>query len=322
MDKRYQVFVSSTFWDLKEERAKVIATLTKLDCFPAAMEFFYATSTPPWELIKQVIDKCDYYLVIIAGRYGSEHAQLKLSFTELEFKYALSKNKPVAGFIHADPERIELGKTERVPTAARKLEAFKKLVRKNTCAPWTTADGLGLEVAVAIQKLQRDFPAAGWVPSTAAADPARENALRERIASLEADIAALRATPTTIVKNLERGTDIITFVMQYKLSHWEERKGTLVKISWDEIFVMAGRYLLTNGPSSNLHSHLDSTIGSAKLKVKFDHATMDNETFRDMVIQLHGLGLLKRNNNGGAWGLTPYGESYLTTLALRKRPKA
>jgi hypothetical protein len=34
MDKRYQVFVSSTYSDLKEERKDVMQTLLEMDCFP------------------------------------------------------------------------------------------------------------------------------------------------------------------------------------------------------------------------------------------------------------------------------------------------
>ena len=42
MDKRYQVFISSTYSDLKEERGKVMQTVMSLDCIPAGMEFFTA----------------------------------------------------------------------------------------------------------------------------------------------------------------------------------------------------------------------------------------------------------------------------------------
>lgn len=42
MDKRYQVFVSSTYTDLKEERQHVIQVLTEMGCVPAGMELFPA----------------------------------------------------------------------------------------------------------------------------------------------------------------------------------------------------------------------------------------------------------------------------------------
>jgi hypothetical protein len=71
MDKRYQVFISSTYADLQEERRRVIQTVIETDCIPAGMELFPAADEEQLEFIKRVIDDCDYYLLIIGGRYGS-----------------------------------------------------------------------------------------------------------------------------------------------------------------------------------------------------------------------------------------------------------
>src|ERR1043166_3605727 len=101
MDKRYQVFVSSTYEDLKEERQEVIQALLELDCIPSGMELFPAASEDQWTLIKRVIDDCDYYLVIVGGRYGSVGPDKK-SFTQMEYEYAVSRNKPVIAFLHAN----------------------------------------------------------------------------------------------------------------------------------------------------------------------------------------------------------------------------
>jgi len=67
MDKRYQVFVSSTYADLQQERQKVIQALMEMDCIPAGMELFPAADEEQWEFIKQIIDDCDYYILIIGG---------------------------------------------------------------------------------------------------------------------------------------------------------------------------------------------------------------------------------------------------------------
>lgn len=90
MNKRYQVFVSSTFADLKEERAKVIQTIMELDYIPAGMEIFPAIDEEQFEFIKKVIDDCDYYLLIIGGRYGSLSDD-RISYTEKEYDYAREK---------------------------------------------------------------------------------------------------------------------------------------------------------------------------------------------------------------------------------------
>ena len=48
MDKRYQVFVSSTYMDLREERQEVIQALLELDCIPSGMELFPASDETQW----------------------------------------------------------------------------------------------------------------------------------------------------------------------------------------------------------------------------------------------------------------------------------
>jgi hypothetical protein len=64
VDKRYQVFVSSTYQDLQEERKEIMQVLLELDCMPSGMELFPATNDDQWTLIKSVIDDSDYYIVV------------------------------------------------------------------------------------------------------------------------------------------------------------------------------------------------------------------------------------------------------------------
>ncbi|HJV93592.1 MAG TPA: DUF4062 domain-containing protein, partial [Azonexus sp.] len=81
MNKRYQVFVSSTYADLKDERQSVIQALMEMDCIPAGMELFPAADEEQWLFIKKIIDDCDYYLLVIGGRYGSTTSD-GISYTE------------------------------------------------------------------------------------------------------------------------------------------------------------------------------------------------------------------------------------------------
>jgi hypothetical protein len=64
MKKRYQVFVSSTYADLQQERSKVIQTLMEMDCIPAGMELFPAMDEAQLDFTKKIIDDSDYYLLI------------------------------------------------------------------------------------------------------------------------------------------------------------------------------------------------------------------------------------------------------------------
>src|SRR5690349_14525975 len=106
MDKRYQVFVSSTYTDLHEARSEVMQALLELDCMPAGMELFPAANDAQWNWIKRVIDESDYYVVIIAGRYGTVNPTTGLSYTEMEYRYAVDSGKPVIAFPHEDPSRL------------------------------------------------------------------------------------------------------------------------------------------------------------------------------------------------------------------------
>ena len=60
MDKKYQIFVSSTYEDLKEERLAVARSIYHANCIPIGMEFFPASPLSPWDFIKKQIDESDY----------------------------------------------------------------------------------------------------------------------------------------------------------------------------------------------------------------------------------------------------------------------
>ncbi|WP_289301301.1 DUF4062 domain-containing protein [Sporofaciens musculi] len=95
--KRYQIFVSSTFVDLKKERAAVLESILHLKCFPAGMELFPSASESQFNYIKRIIDDSDYYILLIGGRYGDD--SMGLSYTEQEFDYAAGKGIPILAFL-------------------------------------------------------------------------------------------------------------------------------------------------------------------------------------------------------------------------------
>lgn len=129
MEKRYQVFVSSTYADLREERQRVIQALMEMDCIPSGMELFPAADEEQWQFIKKVIDDCDYYLLIIGGRYGSRTPE-GMSYTEKEYDYAIKKEMKVVALLHANPDEIPMGKSEGTPEMRGRLIAFReRLVR-------------------------------------------------------------------------------------------------------------------------------------------------------------------------------------------------
>lgn len=162
MDKRYQVFVSSTFTDLKDERQHVIEALIRMGCIPAGMEFFLA-SGDKWEYIQKVIDDCDYYLLIVGGRYGSVDSA-GISYTEKEYNYATSKKLTVIPFVHNKPEALSLQHSELDPELRKKLQNFRDKVMSNSLVGfWERASDLTELTLLNIPAIIREYPAHGWI---------------------------------------------------------------------------------------------------------------------------------------------------------------
>lgn len=97
MEKKLQIFVSSTFDDLRKERQLVMEAILEMGHLPAGMEYFVSDNVEQFELIKKWIQESDAYILISGGRYGSinESDAAKRSYTHLEYEYANKLNKPI-----------------------------------------------------------------------------------------------------------------------------------------------------------------------------------------------------------------------------------
>jgi hypothetical protein len=149
----YSVFVSSTYDDLRKERAEVQKSLLKLHCMPIGMELFGSADEETWDFIKRQVDDCDYCIVMVADRYGST-ADDGLSYTEKEYDYARLIDKPVLAFVHGDRGSIPRDKTEKDPERRQKLEAFIEKIKQSPVSSFTTPHELAKEVAVSFANLR------------------------------------------------------------------------------------------------------------------------------------------------------------------------
>ena len=167
-DKKYQIFISSTYTDLIEARDKIIETVLSLYHFPVGMEMFSADDSEQWEIIQETINVSDYYVIIIGHRYGSV-ASDGISYTEKEYDYAREKGLPILAFIR-DRNIPTLPKEREESTEATiKLEAFiKKATASKMCDFWVNIDDLATKVAIALPKIFRRTPQIGWVKGSEA----------------------------------------------------------------------------------------------------------------------------------------------------------
>lgn len=161
--RKFQVFISSTFKDLENERLSVMKAIMGIDCIPAGMEDFPAFDEAQLTYIKRVIDESDYYVLIVGGRYGSLDDS-GVSFTEREYRYAKEKGKPILAFVHSDAGSLLAKDTEKEPILQQKLEAFKDEVsRSRVVKYWSRADELPGLALIALNQATRLVPQLGWV---------------------------------------------------------------------------------------------------------------------------------------------------------------
>jgi hypothetical protein len=238
--KRYQVFVSSTYEDLKEERNEVLQALLELDCIPCGMEYFPATDDTQWNYIKGLIEICDYYIVIIGGRYGSEDDQ-GISFTEKEYRYAVSKNIPVIAFYHSRPGELPVNKTDNNPDKAKKLEKFKKLVQKKLCKQWENKDQLGAVASRSMSQLMKSHPRIGWIRADKASNEEVLNELldaKRKVDKLELELKDLKEFELN-KEELSSGDDIVS-LNYFILIEDRYTEGWRIaddnKFTWNELF--------------------------------------------------------------------------------------
>lgn len=184
LDRRYQIFVSSTYIDLKIERQNVARAILNLGHFPAGMEFFPATDDDQMKYISSIIDDSDYYIIILGGRYGSTGLD-GLSYTEKEYDYAVEQGVPICAFIHENIEKLKYEKIEKDPNKLEKLNAFKANISKNKIIRfWKDSEDLESSVVISLSRAFNDKPRTGW----SRADQKDSRETLEKINKLNSDL--------------------------------------------------------------------------------------------------------------------------------------
>lgn len=167
MSTKYQIFVSSTFVDLKPEREQVIKAILEMGHIPVGMEMFSAADEEQWQIIARQIEVCDYYVVLVAHRYGSVTTE-GLSYTEKEYDYAVAQKVPVLGFVLTDatPWPADADHRESDPGRQSALAAFKHKVKGRPVGFWSSKEELHGKVSIALMKAIQIHPRPGWVRRT------------------------------------------------------------------------------------------------------------------------------------------------------------
>jgi cell division septum initiation protein DivIVA len=281
--RKYQVFISSTFEDLKEERALVLSMLWKNNYLPAAMEYFPASGTSQLEYIDTILDNTDAYVLILAGKYGSL-TDTGFSYTEEEFNLALKKHIQVFPFVYSDISLLPGNKLETDAKKKTKLEVFRRrLLSGNLVSKWGNASELALNVLTSLSMASLK---GGWtrgeeaVFNTKYPKVLEENSkltqqletARQQISSLESRLQSCRSSNSDTNSVPDDDSILLTIEPHFKnmsgwgqsqiesMPEWELPQRQSQRMTIDEIMLYWGSELSTYCDEEDAFSDLASVV--------------------------------------------------------------
>jgi hypothetical protein len=264
MKQKYQIFISSTFTDLKEERQACVEAILRAGHIPAGMELFSASSESQLETIKRWIEDCEIYILLLGGRYGSIEPKSGLSYTEIEYNYALELGKPFFAIIISDTylnsKVKEIGKDVLELENPKKYEEFKSLVSSKTSRFFDNNNDIKLTIFESIIDIQNRVQLKGWIKATEMPDTSliltQLSELSEKNRVLEKELKIL---------NESKNDKIGNFTFEELLSLFRNKKIIFPKaisgkkedeeISLLDLFISFQQYLsvgVTNSSSASL----------------------------------------------------------------------
>ncbi|MCM3736779.1 DUF4062 domain-containing protein [Bacillus cytotoxicus] len=167
MQKKLQVFISSTFTDLQEERQTAVQAVLNAGHIPAGMELFKAADTSQKETIKKWIEESDVYMLVLGGRYGSIDEETDLSYTHWEYEYAGELGKPRFAIVINDAALNEKVSKYGADVLERenygKYQDFKKEVLSKISKFYSDLKDIKIAVLESLKEYEKDKKLAGWV---------------------------------------------------------------------------------------------------------------------------------------------------------------
>jgi len=170
MKKKLQVFISSTYTDLVDERQAAVEAVLSADHIPAGMELFKSSDESQKETIQKWIDESDVYLLILGGRYGSIDEETGKSYTHWEYDYAGKIGKPRFAVVikeEALKKKLE-EKGLEYPNVyetknSEKYEEFRKQVLNKTSEFFEDVKDIQIIVTRKLLKYSNMPELTGWV---------------------------------------------------------------------------------------------------------------------------------------------------------------
>ncbi|MDE1461813.1 DUF4062 domain-containing protein [Spartinivicinus poritis] len=343
--KRFQVFVSSTYRDLVDERQQVFLALLGLGCIPVGPEFipgFDNDSDDCWPKVRQQIDESDYVVLLLSGRYGTL-TQSGISFLHREYTYANTLKKPILCFIRDPRYPLAPNKKERTADGVARFRVFRESLQKHEHLSWDTTDSLIMSLRQYLPQFMDKHEAVGWVRANALPEQQGQQTAKmsfsEQLTELQEVKNALnypdmlqQNRSVALLKQSVELTYICNIYIQGNCKLITEKASLL----WQDIFTAFVNHMQQSASEDRIKQSLAHFLEERFANTIYEqnqevHAINDfqftDTSLRMIRLHLRRMGLIRKDTlrssrTRSVWQLTPIGRKALQDLSVVETMKS
>ncbi|WP_313398916.1 DUF4062 domain-containing protein [Acinetobacter variabilis] len=320
LDKRYQVFISTSGAEMQPERIILSQTLVGMGFFSWGLEQRTPLNTA---FARRQIDDCDYVVILLGSQYG-EQSVSGVGYMHLEYIYAVTKQKPIIVFMHEDPASRDPSLHDTKPELQEKFKEFRQLLQQEADQVFCYRTLRDLEMAVRLnmpQMLER-YPVSGWVrPQNTQALHDEIDQLKAKVAQLERDGGTREIDPFLSLPKVSMHE---VFSFEYRMHAYQDGNFKELKVekrlTWAQLLAILGSTFINPTPeeffSKRMNEYLNETgLADARAEMPRAHAVARAQI---NIRALHSLKLQMRQND---W-IIPSGRDDRQRLLWQITPKA
>lgn len=299
LDKRYQVFISTSGAEMQPERIILSQTLVGMGFFSWGLEQRTPLNTA---FARRHIDDCDYVVILLGSQYG-EQSVSGVGYMHLEYIYAVTKQKPIIVFMHEDPASRDPSLHDTKPELQEKFKEFRQLLQQEADQVFCYRTLRDLEMAVRLnmpQMLER-YPVSGWVrPQNTQALHDEIDQLKAKVAQLERDGGTREVDPFLSLPKVSMHE---VFSFEYRMHAYQDGNFKELKVqkrlTWAQLLAILGSTFINPTPeeffSKRMNEYLNKTgLEDARAEMPRAHAVARAQI---NIRALHSLKLQMRQND-------------------------
>jgi hypothetical protein len=331
MPKKYHIFVSSTADDLKNERQALCRIIFELGHIPICADSLDITEKAGWRIIKKNIADSDYFISLVAHRYGQLPEGLggRAGSAEIEYAQAIRARVPVLALIIADKARWKDAKKDKERKLVGALNEFKEKLRSHPYAEWLNMQDLNQNARELLSRELALNPAGAWVPGSEQAAPETANALGRLMADneeLRRRLALCGAGRTRRQKGARRALEALAanrISLSFFYSDGENWENT-IECRFLRLFKLLVPELYLGKSTSELSGFLGGILNPDLSRVVRKEYPTPSNTIKKIMADLHSLRLVQYISSGSeeVWQISDYGKELYSLYRLRQLDRA